>query len=97
MNENITRKELAKKLSERLNIPHVQAYKAIQETFCIIEEELKSQNRVIISNFGTFELKSRKARIGRNPRTHEAIPIKARKIPFLRFSKKLIDSISKTI
>ena len=94
MNSNVTRKELARKLSSRLGISHTLAQKAIQETFYIIVEELKSQRKVVISKFGTFELKDRKARIGRNPRTKELVPISARKVPHLKFSKKLIESIS---
>jgi integration host factor subunit alpha len=94
MNTSVTKKELAKKLSTKLNISQILAQKAIQETFYIIEEELKARRRVVISKFGTFSLKERKARIGRNPRTKEAIPIKARTIPYLKFSKKLLNDFS---
>lgn len=51
--------------------------------------------KVQLSGFGTFETKERKARIGRNPHTREAINIPATRIPDFKPSKALKDNIAK--
>ena len=51
--------------------------------------------KVQLSGFGTFEAKARKARIGRNPHTKEAIEIPATRVPAFKASKALKDNIAK--
>ena len=52
-------------------------------------------DKVQLSGFGTFEVKAREARIGRNPHTKEAIEIPATKVPGFKASKALKDTVSK--
>lgn len=54
----------------------------IDSLFTNIMFQLSNGNRVQFSGFGTFEMKERAARIGRNPHTKEAVPIPPRTIPF---------------
>ncbi|MDD2714410.1 MAG: HU family DNA-binding protein [Candidatus Wallbacteria bacterium] len=89
MKKSMTKRDLAKELAKKINISQAKALRAIQETFYIIENCLKEDGRVVISRFGTFMLKERKPRIGRNPHTREAVPIPARKTPFLKYSANL--------
>lgn len=86
MKKSMTKKDLARELSQRINISQSKALRAVLEVFQIIEGCLKNDGRVVISRFGTFMLKERKPRTGRNPHTREAVPIPARKIPCLKFS-----------
>ena len=51
--------------------------------------------KVQLSGFGTFEVKDREARIGRNPHTKEAIEIPATRIPAFKASKALKDNVAK--
>ena len=51
--------------------------------------------KVQISGFGTFEVKDREARIGRNPHTGEAVEIPATKVPGFKASKTLKDTVAK--
>ena len=51
--------------------------------------------KVQISGFGTFEIKDREARIGRNPHTKEAIDIPATRVPVFKPSKALKDNVAK--
>ena len=51
--------------------------------------------KVQLSGFGTFEVKDREARIGRNPHTKEAIEIPATRIPAIKASKALKDNVAK--
>ncbi|MDD5089698.1 MAG: HU family DNA-binding protein [Candidatus Wallbacteria bacterium] len=89
MKKSMTKRDLAKELAKRINISQAKALKAIQETFLIIEKCIKDDGRVVISRFGTFLLKERKPRIGRNPHTGAAVPIPARKTPYLKFSSNV--------
>lgn len=52
-------------------------------------------DKVQLSGFGIFEVKSREARVGRNPHTKEAIEIPATKVPAFKASKALKDSVAK--
>ena len=56
---------------------------------------LQSGDRVQVSGFGIFEVKTREARVGRNPMTKEAINIPASKVPTFKASKTLKDAIAK--
>ena len=56
---------------------------------------LAQGDKVQISGFGTFEVKDREARVGRNPHTKEAIEIPATKVPVFKASKALKDTVAK--
>ena len=58
-----------------------------------ITAELAKGNRVQLSGFGIFEVKNREARVGRNPRTKEAIEIPASRTPVFKPSKALKDTV----
>ena len=56
---------------------------------------LAQGDKVQISGFGTFEVKDREARVGRNPHTKETIEIPATKVPVFKASKALKDTVAK--
>ena len=60
-----------------------------------ITAAMVSDEKVQLSGFGTFDIKAREARIGRNPHTKEAIDIPATKVPVFKPSKALRDLIAK--
>ena len=60
-----------------------------------ITASLARGEKVQISGFGTFEVKQREARVGRNPHTKEAINIPATSIPVFKASKALKDAVAK--
>ena len=60
-----------------------------------ITASLKNGEKVQISGFGTFEVKAREARVGRNPHTKEAIEIPATNVPVFKASKALKDTVAK--
>ena len=60
-----------------------------------ITASLTAGDKVQISGFGTFEVKEREARIGRNPHTREAVEIPATKVPAFKPSKALKDTVAK--
>ena len=80
--------ELINIISRKTDMEFLKA-KQLIDTFCdTIMSEVKQGNRVQISGFGTFELRNRKSKKGRNPQTGESIIIPERAVPFFRPSQE---------
>ena len=60
-----------------------------------ITANLSKGEKVQLSGFGTFEVKAREARVGRNPHTKESIEIPATRVPTFKASKALKDNVAK--
>ncbi len=91
MNKN----ELIKELAARTNLTQKEA-KAFLDAFCeIITEALAKGDKVAIMNFGTWEVRERAERKGRNPRTKEEIIIPATKVPRFSPGKMLKEAVKK--
>ncbi len=71
------------------------AEKAVKAVFEVIEESLAQSEKVQLVGFGTFEVKERAERTGRNPQTKEAITIPAAKVPGFKAGKALKDAVQK--
>lgn len=81
--------ELIPKIAQKAEISKKDAdvfFNAVLET---IAEELENGNKIQIVGFGTFEVKERAERLGRDPRTNEVITIPASKAPVFKASKVL--------
>ena len=87
--------ELVAVVAEKSGITKKDAERVVSATFETITAQLMKGEKVQISGFGVFEVKEREARVGRNPRTKEAIEIPASKAPAFKASKALKDTISK--
>jgi integration host factor beta subunit len=91
----MTKKELTEKLKERLK-DH--SRKDLEQTVNIIFEDmkraLKTGRRIEIRGFGNFTVKSRKSRMGRNPKTGLPVHIAERKEPFFRVGKELKELVN---
>ena len=74
----MNRKELIESLAETHNISRAAAEKTVLAVMDGIKRGLKRDKKVQISGFGTFSVRSRKARKGRNPQTGEEIRIKSK-------------------
>ena len=73
-----------------------EAQAAVDCIFDSITNALKNKNQVTVVGFGTFKVSNRKARTGRNPKTGEAIIIKASNVPKFTASKVLRDAVEET-
>jgi DNA-binding protein HU-beta len=93
----MNKSDLVDALADATDMTKADAGKAIDALFSpdggIIGRALKKGTRVQITGFGTFESKHRKARMGRTPRTGQAIQIAASKTPGFRAGKGLKDAI----
>lgn len=66
---------------------------AVDAVIAAIQKSLKKGNAVTMVGFGTFDVKKRKARTGRNPQTGKAIKIAAKKVPVFKAGKGLKDAV----
>jgi nucleoid DNA-binding protein len=70
-----------------------EAEMALDATLAAIQKALKKGDAVTLVGFGTFGVSKRKARIGRNPQTGEALKIAAKKVPVFKAGKGLKDAV----
>lgn len=91
MNKN----ELVSKVAEQSEMTKKDTEKVINSLFESIEEALAEGDKVQLVGFGTFEVRDRAARTGRNPQTGEEIKIPATKIPAFKPGKSLKDAVGK--
>ncbi len=71
----MTRKEIVKTISEKLGLTQLVAHDIVQKTFDAIIETLVEERRIELRNFGVFEVRRRKARRARNPKTGRAVEV----------------------
>lgn len=76
----MTKKEIVTRISDRVDIKQVEVKKIIQMALDIIVESLSGGETVELRNFGIFKVKSRKPRLGRNPKTGESVRIPGKKV-----------------
>ncbi|MGB4337187.1 MAG: HU family DNA-binding protein [Bacillota bacterium] len=86
--------DLVDQVAQRTGLTKKDSARAVDALFEAIREELQNGGKVQLVGFGTFEVKQREARIGRNPKTMEEIRIPARRVPVFRPGKELRDSVT---
>lgn len=86
--------ELVAAVAAAANITKKQAADAVDAVTGSITNAMKSGNSVTLVGFGTFEVKERAARTGRNPLTGAAVEIPARKVPGFKPGKGLKEALS---
>ncbi|PGO22647.1 DNA-binding protein [Bacillus cereus] len=81
--------ELTKMIAEKAELTQKDAAAATQAVLDAITNALANEEKVQILGFGTFEVRERSARTGRNPQTGEAMQIAASKVPAFKAGKEL--------
>ena len=92
---NITRKELAKAINEKMGFSQRSATALIDEVFSALKGALLSEESVKLVQFGTFNVRRKKSRVGRNPRTGDTMEICPRCMVSFRPSKVVREHINK--
>lgn len=87
--------ELIAAVAEKTGTTKKDAERVINAAVETIVANLEKGDKTQISGFGIFEVKAREARVGRNPRTKEAIQIPATRLPVFKASKSLKDVVAK--
>ncbi len=89
MRRALTKADLAEKLFEDLGLNKREAKEVVEAFFEEIRQALENNEQVKLSGFGNFDLRDKRQRPGRNPKTGEEIPISARRVVTFRPGQKL--------
>lgn len=87
--------ELIAAIAEKAELSKKDSEKALNAVVSAITEELAQGGKVQLIGFGSFEVKKRAERVGRNPKTKEAISIPASTYPVFKAGKALKDEVAK--
>ncbi len=85
---------LIENVAEATGLKKKEAEKAVNAVFASIQSALASDDKIQLAGFGTFKVKERKERTGRNPRTKETITVPAAKVPAFVPAKSLKDAVN---
>ena len=91
----MTKTDLIAKVAEQTGLSKKDAEKAVSAVIDTVSDALVAGDQVQIVGFGTFEVRERSERKGRNPRTKEEITIPASKLPAFKAGKALKDAVAK--
>ncbi len=86
--------EFVSAVADAADVSKVEAAKAVEAIIEVVKKALKKGDQVSLVGFGTFVVRKRAARTGRNPRTGQQIKIKASKNPSFKAGKALKDAIN---
>ena len=87
--------ELINAAAEKAGMSKKDTECAVNDAIDVISECLAAGDKIQLVGFGAFEVKSRAARLGRNPKTKESIEIPASKVPVFKPGKALKDAVAK--
>ena len=85
----LTKADMAERLFEDLGLNKREAKEMVEGFYVEIRDSLANNKQVKLSGFGNFDLRDKKQRPGRNPKTGEEIPISARRVVTFRPGQKL--------
>ena len=95
MRINLTKKDLVNLVYMQIGFSKSVSESIIDEFFSLIVLNLKDEDKLKISKFGTFTIRSKKSRIGRNPKTKEEKTISQRDVVLFKPSKEFKNLINK--
>ena len=88
--DNITRFHIAESIHNQFGLPKKDCIDFVSDIIDIVIEGLKNSDKVKIHNFGTFIVRHKKSRIGRNPKTKKEVMIDERKVISFKASKNVL-------
>ena len=94
MRVNLTKKELVNMTYMQIGFSKQVSENLIEEFFSLIIQNLKKEKKIKLSKFGTFSIRQKKSRIGRNPKTKEEKKITERKVVLFKPSKEFREFIN---
>jgi nucleoid DNA-binding protein len=90
----MTKADLVKSISNETGIVRKDVAIVVDAFLDAVKDTMKDGNHIEIRGFGTFKLKQRKPRIGRNPKTADKVPVPERIVPTFKFSREFKDEIA---
>jgi nucleoid DNA-binding protein len=90
---SVTKKEIVKHISDKIGLTQLKTKEIVQLTFDAIVDTLLEAGRIELRNFGVFEVKLRKPRKARNPRTGERVDVEAKMVVTFKPGKEMEDRV----
>src|SRR4051812_5108959 len=90
---SVTKKEIVKQISEHIGLTQLKTKEIVQQTFDAIVDTLIEVGRIELRNFGVFEVKLRKARKARNPRTGERVDVEPKMVVTFKPGKEMEERV----
>ena len=91
----LTKAELVDEVARAVQLTKKQAEAIVNIVFDSIVDSLRSGEKIELRGFGSFRLRSRKSRTGRNPKTGEKVEVPSKKIPYFKPGKELKELINR--
>jgi integration host factor subunit alpha len=92
--ETLTRADIAELLNKQVGLSRAESAELVEQVLDLVTEALVSGENVKISGFGTFVLRDKNERVGRNPKTGVEVPITPRRVLTFRPSQTLRERVS---
>lgn len=93
----MTKAELVDEVARAVQLTKKQAETIVNIVFDSIVDSLRNGEKIELRGFGSFRLRSRKSRTGRNPKTGEKVEVPSKKIPYFKPGKELKELINRTL
>ncbi len=90
----MTKSQLIEAVSERINLPKKRAEDIVNAVFDTMADALVENRRIEVRGFGSFSIREYDARMGRNPRTNEAVEVDAKKSIHFKVGKELRERVA---
>ena len=85
----MTKKDIVRTIAEQIELPQLRTKELVQKTFDALIDALVREGRIELRNFGVFQIKKREARMARNPRTGERVPVQAKSVVTFKPGKEM--------
>src|SRR4051794_7865362 len=89
----VTKKEIVKQIADKIGLTQLKTKEIVQLTFDAIVETLLEEKRIELRNFGVFEVKQRKARKARNPRTGQRVDVPPKNVVTFKPGKEMEERV----
>lgn len=89
--------ELIDQIAKGTGLTKIETEAVVDAVLTLVRQELVSGGQVDLRGFGSFQVKARAARVARNPRTNEAVPVPAHYAPFFKPSRDLRDVVAEAL
>ena len=96
MSDSLTRDKIALTISERMGLPVSKTRKFVDLTIARMSDGIIHDDKLMLSNFGTFHVHAKKERIGRNPKTGEEVMITPRRVVSFKASRNISNPTERT-
>lgn len=85
----MTKAELVERVANQINLTKKQTEVVVNTVFSSITESLAEGKKVELRGFGSFRIRQRNARVGRNPKSGQKVEVPSKKVPFFKAGKEL--------